>query len=90
MDIHPTGVLWGAGETDVSADALCIESDVIGNFKVLAQGLVDSGLEPDRRALRAKVEDLAWHFSAETELKLSFTLPAGSYATALLREIIEI
>ena len=90
LGIHPTGVLWGAGEADVAADALSIESDVIGNFKTLAQGLVDSGLELDRRALRAKVEDLAWYFPTDTELKLSFTLPAGSYATALLREIIEI
>ncbi|PKM12814.1 MAG: tRNA pseudouridine(13) synthase TruD [Gammaproteobacteria bacterium HGW-Gammaproteobacteria-3] len=90
LDIHPSGVLWGSGVTDVSAAALAIEADVIGRFEALAQGLIASGMSAERRALRVRVRNLAWHFSADDELKLRFALPAGSYATALLREIIEL
>jgi len=32
---------------------------------------------------------LSWQYLTENELELSFTLPAGSYATAVLREIIK-
>jgi tRNA pseudouridine13 synthase len=86
--IHPTGVLWGKGEVDVSGDALAIEQRMVDGYDELAQGLVASGVEKARRALRVTVEELGWQFSNKTTLQLSFTLPAGSYATSVLREII--
>lgn len=86
--IHPSSVLWGKGEIDVSADAHAIEQKIIDAYDDLAQGLVSSGLEKARRALRVNVEDLDWQFSNQVILRLSFTLPAGSYATSVLREII--
>jgi tRNA pseudouridine13 synthase len=88
-EIHPTGVLWGLGEADVSADALAIELAVINAHGQLAQGLIANGVDRDRRALRVNVQDLNWQFVDDTVLELSFTLPAGSYATSVLREIID-
>lgn len=85
-EIHPSGVLWGRGEAGVTS----IEQAVIDAHQELAQGLVACGVDRDRRALRVNVPDLQWQFVSDTELELEFTLPAGSYATALLREIIEI
>lgn len=85
--IHPTGVLWGRGGVDISGDALAIEQAVIGANDELAQGLVTSGVDKSRRTLRVKVEDLEWQ-DKQSSLQLSFTLPVGSFATALLREII--
>jgi tRNA pseudouridine13 synthase len=87
--IHPTGVLWGEGEVDVSADALAVEQTVIENNSELAQGLIANKVEKARRALRVNVENLEWQFKDNTTLQLSFTLPAGCYATSLLREIID-
>lgn len=87
-EIHPTGVLWGRGEADVSADALDIEQAVIDAYRPLAQGLVANNVDRDRRALRANVQDLCWQFVDSTILELCFTLPAGSYATSVLRELI--
>jgi tRNA pseudouridine13 synthase len=87
--IHPSGVLWGKGEPDVSADALLLEQQIIEAHAELAQGLVASGVEKSRRALRVNVENLEWDFADPTTLKLSFTLPAGCYATALIRELID-
>lgn len=87
-EIHPTGVLWGKGDAEVSADALELEQLVIDAYPELAQGLVACGVDRDRRALRVNVQDLSWQFVSDKVLSLTFTLPAGSYATALLREII--
>lgn len=87
-EIHPTAVLWGKGDADCSADAFAIEQTVINAYQSLALGLVASGVERDRRALRVNVQDLQWQFVDDTTLALGFTLPAGSYATSVLREII--
>ncbi len=84
--IHPTAILWGKGE----AELLPVEQAVIAAYAELAVGLVANGLEQDRRALRINVADLDWQFMDETTLALSFRLPAGSYATAVLREIINL
>ncbi|MBM4207212.1 MAG: tRNA pseudouridine(13) synthase TruD [Gammaproteobacteria bacterium] len=88
--IHPSGVLWGKGELDIALDALCIEQEVINANAELAQGLIASGVELSRRALRVNAENLIWDFINPTTLFLSFTLPAGSYVTALVREIIAV
>ncbi len=84
--IHPTGVLWGLAKPMVPLNAF--EQAVIDTYPELAQGLIACGVEMDRRALRANVPDLQWHFVNDTVLELEFSLPAGCYATSLLREII--
>jgi tRNA pseudouridine13 synthase len=88
-DIHPTGSLWGKGALDVSADTLSLEQAVIEKNRELAEGLIAYAVEKDRRALRVNVQDLQWNFVNENILELTFFLPAGSYATSLLREIIK-
>jgi len=87
-EIHPSGVLWGVGKPDVSAEALALERTVIDEFSELAQGLLDFKVERGRRALRVNVSDLSWAFG-EKQLHLGFSLPAGSYATSLLREVVD-
>ena len=82
--IHPTAILWGKGNAELSA----VEQSVLEAYPELSNGLIASGLEQDRRALRVNVADLEWQFIDEKTLNLSFSLPAGSYATAVLREII--
>ena len=89
-EIHASGVLWGKGEAVVSAEALTLEQAVIASHPGLAQGLIDQAVVMDRRTLRVNVRALQWQFIADDQLRLRFNLPAGSYATALLREIIEI
>jgi tRNA pseudouridine13 synthase len=89
-EIHPTGALWGRGETGASADAMSLEQEIIERYPELAQGLIDCAIDANRRALRVNIQDLQWQFIKEGILELGFTLPAGSYATAVLREIIDI
>ena len=86
--IHPAGPLWGRGEMGVSADALAIEQSVLERYPDLVQGLLKSEVDMDRRSLRVCVQDLQWQFISDAILQLRFTLPAGSYATSVLRELI--
>lgn len=86
-DIHPTGMLWGKGDSGVSAEVLKLEQAIIAEHPLLADGLLKEGLEQDRRTLRVTPENLCWQLEADN-LRLNFGLPAGSYATSLLREIV--
>lgn len=87
--IHPTGSLWGKGSSDLSFEALAIENRVLNEYEPIVRGLDRSGLEISRRSLRVFINDFKWAFSGEREFELSFTLPAGSYATSVLREAID-
>ena len=90
FDIHPTGPLWGKDKSAASAEALAMEQRIIKTYPIFSEGLIKAGLEQDRRALRVMALDLSWKFEANDSLLLTFQLPAGSYATALLREIVNI
>lgn len=87
-DIHPTAALYGKGSSPVSAEALQLEQLVLQANPQWCEGLLKAGLEQDRRAMRVKPQHLSWRFSDDDVLRLSFELPAGSYATGLLREIV--
>ena len=88
-DIHPTGALWGKGENPARFEIQALEQKIVSNHSKLVDGLLKAGLEHDRRALRVIPDNFVWQYIAKDDLHLSFTLPAGSYATALLRELIK-
>lgn len=85
-DIHATGMLWGKGDSGVSAEALKLEQAIIAKQPALVDGLLKAGLEQARRSLRVIPDDFNWQLESDN-LRLNFGLPAGSYATTLLREI---
>ena len=89
FDIHPTGPLWGRGNSLARDQALVQETAVLAPFETFRCGLEHVGLTQERRALRLRVADLAWEFLAADVLQLRFQLPAGSYATSVLREVID-
>jgi len=88
MDIQPTGPLWGLGEPLVSDGVLQLESACLAPCRLWCEGLERHGLKQERRPLRVPAGDLSWEIG-EGEMTLSFSLPKGSYATALLRELID-
>jgi tRNA pseudouridine13 synthase len=87
FDIDPTGPLWGAGEIRASGEVREIEQRAIAPFGDLADGLAKAGLVQQRRALRMPVRDLKHAWEHDGSLVLEFELPAGSFATVVLREI---
>lgn len=89
-DIHPTGAMWGKGDSGVTGEVLAMEQQAIAENQQIADGLLKADLENERRALRVIPENLFWQFETSDTLRLWFRLPAGSYATALLREIVNV
>ena len=87
-DVHPTGPLWGRGEPMTTGEVQTLEAEVAARHPALAAGLAKVGVEMARRSLRLPVRDLAWQEAPEG-LILEFFLPAGAYATAVLRELID-
>lgn len=88
LDVHPTGPLWGRGEAATRLAARSLEDACLAAYPEECAGLERAGLEQDRRALRVRVQDLAWDWESDECLVLRFALPSGSYATALLRELV--
>lgn len=87
LDIHPTGPLWH-GASSAAMEVQRLEERVAGQHAALANGLAQIKLEPERRALRMRVSGLNWSMTAG-EVRLSFRLAKGSFATAVLNELID-
>jgi tRNA pseudouridine13 synthase len=88
QDIHPTGPLYGSGDSPVRGACQVLEDAVLAGFATFARGLAAAGLKQERRALRLPVSGLCWQWLDEATLELAFGLPAGSYATSVLRELV--
>lgn len=87
FDIHPTGPLWGHGELRTLNEAAALERETAAAFAEVTAGLERAGLEQERRRLRLRPEAFAWYWEP-TALAVEITLPAGSYATVVLRELV--
>jgi tRNA pseudouridine13 synthase len=83
LDVHPTGPMWGGREAPAA-----LEAEIGARYGVLAQGLSKAGLEAERRALRIRVDRLEWTIESDV-VQLRFRLFRGSFATAVMHELIE-
>lgn len=90
-DLHPSGPLWGRGRLRTEAAALALEKLSASQFEVLCEGLERNGLKQERKALRLDIDDLDYTYTKEGHdgavISLTFTLPAGAFATSVLAEI---
>lgn len=95
FEISPSGPLFGRKmiEPDEGGEAGRIEREVAAvegltqkSFEKIARGVSPKGA---RRAYRFALSDLAVE-EVEDGLSLSFFLPRGSYATAVLREVMKV
>ncbi|WP_439257366.1 tRNA pseudouridine(13) synthase TruD [Lonepinella sp. BR2271] len=64
-----------------------LENAVLAEHVELQHFMQQERVKPARRPLLMQAQELSWQF-VENGLKLSFYLPAGSYATALVRELV--
>jgi len=87
MDVHPSGPLWGRGDSPATGEALEIEAGIVANEPTLCALLESQGLEHERHSLRLPVRSLAWSIDSDV-LTLSFELPRGAFATSVLHEIV--
>jgi tRNA pseudouridine13 synthase len=94
-DIHPTGPLWGTPPAPTTAACAALEQHCAEVHGDLAAGLIEAAVESERRPLRAIPERLEWRWQDDAgtptgALRLRFGLPPGAYATALIRELIDV
>jgi len=87
MDVHPSGPLWGRGDSPAQRDAFALEATVTAVEPALCALLEAEGLEHERRALRLPVRGLDWSLDGDL-LTIGFELPRGAFATAVLHEIV--
>ena len=82
-DIVPTAPLWGKGKELITADALTIQNQALNPWQDWCTALERQGLDKSYRALVLVPE----HFQFKDNT-FSFSLPAGAYATTVLRELL--
>ena len=85
---RPTGPLWGRGRVTTTDEAQALENGVAARHATLCDGMEHAGLDQERRALVASPADLSWEWPEADRLVLAFSLPAGTYATSVLNEVL--
>ncbi|WP_101775592.1 tRNA pseudouridine(13) synthase TruD [Pasteurella oralis] len=75
------------GEQNLAATEL--ENQIIEQHQALLQLMAQERIKAARRPMLMHAQDFHWAF-VENGLKLYFYLPAGSYATALVRELVDV
>lgn len=86
-DIDLSAPLPGDGELHSQGAAQAFEQSVLADFPALCDGLKSARVDPDRRRLLLKPEQFRHHWDGDL-LWLEFVLPAGAFATSILRELV--
>ncbi|GAA4897579.1 hypothetical protein GCM10023333_33650 [Ferrimonas pelagia] len=87
-DIELSAPLFGDGGGGSQGEAGEFEGQVAAQWPVLIEGLASARMQPERRRLLLKPEGLK-HWQQDGLLWLDFMLPAGAFATSILRELVD-
>ena len=91
-DVDITAAMWGAGELMTNDEPKIFEQNIAERHSQFCQGLPRFGLKQERRRIRLVINDAEIEVLTTENLpsvKVSFSLAAGSYATTVLRELID-
>ena len=88
LDIHPTGPMPGIDGPQPGSGVAALEAQVLATEAELVTGVQRFRLAGARRALRCRVAQPAMERDGDT-VALGFYLTAGSYATAVLKELLD-
>lgn len=80
------GPLWGRGRSGAEAELVLREQELLEPWQSWCLALEHSGLRQERRSLVLRPDELDWSWHGG-DVTLSFCLPPGTFATALLREL---
>jgi len=89
-ELELTAPLWGNGELLSENQLRRIEESIASEHLELARGLSEFNLQHERRVIRLRPQASELHWEANNTLVLKFTLPTGTYATTLLRELVDL
>ncbi|HAU1271213.1 TPA: tRNA pseudouridine(13) synthase TruD [Legionella pneumophila] len=87
-DVSPASPLPGRSKNLVKGTALQIINEVYAEWSAWLDGLEKNGLEEAWRANILYPEQIEYRINQGT-VELSFVLPAGAYATVVLRELVQ-
>lgn len=87
-DIDITAPMWGAGELMTTQSVISFEQNIGSQYQEFCDGLAKFGLKQERRRIRLCVENANICVENDTVV-LTFMLPAGSYATTVIRELLD-
>ena len=91
-DVDITAPMWGAGDLMTSHEPLALEQKIADENPEFSQGLPRFGLKQERRRIRINVSETDLELlptdDTKSTVKISFFLPAGCYATTILRELL--
>ena len=88
-DVLFSAPLWGKDHLPSTADGYALEQAAIEQCDpVFIEGLASCGLRQERRALWLMPSDLTGQWQEDDSLVLNFYLPAGCFATSVVRELI--
>ncbi|QFU75528.1 tRNA pseudouridine(13) synthase TruD [Halioglobus maricola] len=83
-DLHPGLPMWGRG----GPACYLGEGAALAEEQAVCKFLEEAGLELAWRPARLIADDFCWQFCDDDVLQLDFRLGVGSYATALLAELL--
>ncbi|QIR13837.1 tRNA pseudouridine(13) synthase TruD [Shewanella aestuarii] len=86
-DIGLSAPLWGRGQSLAIDLAAKMESTALADTQTDLTGLENAGLSQERRLLLLKPQAMKWQCDNDICV-VEFILPAGSYATSVLRELV--
>lgn len=81
------GVLWGQQGKRVIHQSDMLAEKVSGQYTKLCIGLENLGVELDFRPISMQPVDMSWQLRSSCTLDVQFSLPPGSFATCVLREV---
>ncbi|WP_432699902.1 tRNA pseudouridine(13) synthase TruD [Kluyvera cryocrescens] len=83
-----TAALPGSGDWGAQRDALEFEKTVLAEEIALQSLLEREKVEAARRAMLLYPQQMSWNWWDDVTVELRFWLPAGSFATSVVRELI--
>lgn len=83
-----TAALPGSGEWGSQREALAAEQAAVAEETQLQALLVREKVEAARRAMLLYPQQMSWDWWDDVTVELRFWLPAGSFATSVVRELI--
>lgn len=89
-DIQISAPLFGEGALTSVGTAREFEQAQLTAYPEFCQGLAGARLKQERRAILAVPEQIQWRVIDSSSLQLEFFLPAGCYATSIIRELVNV
>lgn len=84
-----TSPLWGDGPLQSESVVRDLEQSIADEYKDLADGLQELNLRQERRVVRLRPSEASMMWESQSDLVLRFELPTGTYATTLIREMVD-